>query len=147
MNDIYSTPDADLGTGTGPQTEYPGLRRLPYFLYSVGVNIVYALVVGGMAAMEVTSIAPTMVVLVAVLAVSIYLLVKRLQNLGSSPWWAAAIFVPLLNIWIGLKTLAFPEGYDDHKTLDGTAKVLIGLFVGVFVLGIVAAILIPMMAQ
>lgn len=137
MSDIYSTPDAELETAADLPGSYPGLRRLPYFLYSVGLNIAYSVVVAMFAGLAAESLSVTGILLfVVVIAVSIYLLVKRLQNLGSNPWWAAAMFVPLLNIWIGLKTLAYPEGYDDHRTLDTAAKVIIALFVGAIVLSV-----------
>lgn len=147
MNDIYATPDANLDAGVDENKVYPGLRRLPYFLYSLGVNLVYILVIGGLAAMEIDSVGIAIAAMVVVVAVSIWLVVRRLQNLGSNPWWAVGLIVPLLNIWIGLKTVAFPEGYDDHKTLDTAAKVIIGLAVGAAILGVAAAVLMPSVAQ
>lgn len=49
--------------------------------------------------------------------------------------------VPLLNIFVGIRCIAYPEGYEDHKTLDTPAKVIIGIFVGLLVLVILVAVL------
>ena len=142
MSDIYATPDANLDSGADSQKEYPGLRRLPYFLYSVGLNIAFSAIIATVAFVAESAVGMTNLVLIGpLIAVSVYLIVQRLRNLGASGWWAIGMFVPLLNIWVGIKTTAFPEGYDDHKTLDTAAKVIIGLLVGAMVLGIGAAIM------
>lgn len=143
MSDVYAPPQANLETDYNTDTDYPGLRRLPYFLYSAGVNIVYAIAlfaIGTAAGAESAGAIGT-VLIIAVLIASMVLVIKRLQNLGSSGWWAIGMFVPLLNFWIGIKTMAFPEGYDDHRTLDTAAKIIIGLFLGSMILGIGVAIL------
>lgn len=142
MSDIYATPDADLDAGIDTDKVYPGLRRLPYFLYSLGINVFFSVFVGVVAGFAESALGITTNIMMLVLvAVSVYLIIQRLHNLGSSGWWALAMFVPFLNIWIGIKTLAFPEGYDDHKTLDTTAKVIVGIMVGAMVLGIAGAFL------
>ena len=41
---------------------------------------------------------------------------------------------------VGLRCTAYPEGYEDHKTLDGPAKILIGIFVAAIVLTILAVV-------
>lgn len=136
---IYAAPSADLNTAR--DGVYPGMRRVPYFGWSVGIQLVYY------AALTTVDENPAMILpaLAIMIGASMYLLVQRLRNTGSSAWWAALILVPLVNIYVGLKALAFPEGYDDHKKLDGAAKVVITLFLGCFVLGIVAAIVVPVM--
>ena len=137
---VYAAPNADLNT-EAHVGDYPGLRRLPYFGWSVGMQLVYYTL------LAVAGENPALVLLAvaAVMGGSIYLLVQRLRNTGSNGWWAALILVPIVNIYVGMKALAFPEGYDDHKQLDTAAKVIIGLFLGSIVLGIVAAIAIPAM--
>jgi uncharacterized membrane protein YhaH (DUF805 family) len=137
---VYAAPGADLNT-SAHAGDYPGMRRLPYFGWSLGIQFVYyaMLAVGG------ENPAMVMLALAAMTGASIYLLVQRLRNTGSNGWWAALILVPLVNIYIGLKALAFPEGYDDHKQLDTPAKVIMVLFLGSIALGILAAIAIPAM--
>jgi len=114
--------------------DYGGIGRLQYFGYSVLVGIInnvlqYAAISAGV---------PEAVFVLTLLGlgVSIVLVVQRLKNLGYSGWWAIGFIVPILNILVGLRCLAAPEGYADHKTLDGPAKVILGIFVGVIVLGI-----------
>lgn len=135
---VYAAPNADLNVAEHVG-EYPGMRRLPYFGWSLVIQFVYY----ALLAMSGESMAMIMLALAAVMGGSTYLLVQRLRNTGSNGWWAALILVPLVNIYIGLKALAFPEGYDDHKQLDTPAKVIMTLFLGFIVLGVVAAIAIP----
>jgi uncharacterized membrane protein YhaH (DUF805 family) len=137
---VYSAP--------GAQLEMPadagiagGFNRLQYFLFSMGIGIVNMM----LTMMFADTPAVAMISIVDAIGVSIYIIVMRLKNVGASPWWTLGFIVPLLNIYVGLMCLAFPEGYQTHKQLDGPAKIIIGLFLGVFVLGIVAAIAIPMM--
>ena len=106
---VYAAPNADLATAEHAG-DYPGMRRLPYFGWSIVIQFVYyaLLVVAG------ESPAVVLLSLAVVMSGSIYLLVQRLRNTGSNGWWAALILVPLVNIYIGIKAMAFPEGYDDH---------------------------------
>lgn len=138
---VYSVPQAELEM-PHEAGAFGGFNRLQYFLFSMGIGVASQM----LAAIFPDTPAIAMISILAAIGASIYIVVMRLKNIGSSPWWTLAFIVPLLNIYIGLKCLAFPEGYQVHKQLDGPAKILIGLFVGVFVLGIVAAIAIPMMA-
>ena len=140
---VYSAPEAELATSyTG---DYPGLDRLQYFLYSLGVGIV------NMVLSVVLMDSPlSMVILLAAIGASVWIIVQRLQNVGMNGWWTLAFIVPFLNIYIGLVCLAFPPGYKTHKTFDTAAKVLMGLFIGFIllgVIGVVAAIALPAMAS
>lgn len=135
---VYEAPDAELAVEV-VAGDYEGIQRLPYFGYSIGVQVLFYLGVflvgesGFLFLMAVSSVA------------AIWLAVMRLKNTGWSGWWVLGMFVPLLNIYVGIRALAFPEGYSEHKTLDTPAKILIGLFVGILVLGIGAAIIVPVL--
>ena len=133
---VYSAPDAELATEV-VAGDYEGIRRLPYFGYSFGVQILFYLGV------FLVGESGTLFLMAALLGVTVWLVVMRLRNTGWSGWWALGMIVPLLNIYVGMRALAFPEGYSDHNTLDTPAKIIIGLFVGFLVLGIGAAIIIP----
>ena len=137
---VYSAPEAQLEMPAEAGVS-GGFNRLQYFLYSVGIGVVNVMLTMVFA----DSPAITMLALVAAIGASVYIVVMRLRNVGSSAWWTLAFIVPLLNIYAGLMCLAFPEGYQTHKQLDSAAKIIIGLFLGVFVLGIVVAIAVPMM--
>lgn len=121
-------------------SEYPGLRRLPYFLISLAVNIGITFLVGfyGQNTPGLANLSTVVMVIVM-----IGLIVQRFRNQGASGFWAIGILVPLLNLYVSVRALAYPEGYADHKTFDLPAKIIIALFVLVFILGVVAAIAIP----
>lgn len=53
----------------------------------------------------------------------VHLVLNRLANLGMSRWWALAVVVPLLNLWVAFRCLVCPAGYAYHKRMDaaGTA--------------------------
>jgi uncharacterized membrane protein YhaH (DUF805 family) len=71
------------------------------------------------------------------IVISIWLLVKRLNNLGMTGWWVLASFVPIMNLWISYRVCVCPPGYAFHKKLDG-----IGIFLAIlYWLGIVLLIL------
>jgi len=42
--------------------------------------------------------------------------------------------VPILNIVVGIRLIAAPEGYAVHKTLDTPGKVIVGLLIGALLL-------------
>ena len=141
---VYAAPAAQLEM-PGTTGTFGGVDRLQYFLISMGIGVANMV----LTLMFADTPAVAMVSLIAAVIASIYLVVQRLKNIGSSPWWTLAFIVPLLNLYIGMKCLAFPEGYQEHKQLDSAAKIIIGLFLAMFVLamlGIVAAIAVPMMA-
>lgn len=133
---VYNAPDAELAVDV-VAGDYEGIRRLPYFGYSMGVQVLFYL------GLFLVGESGSLFLMAALVGTSMWLVVMRLKNTGWSGWWALGMFVPLLNFYVGLRALAFPEGYSDHKTLDTPAKILIGLFVGFIVLGIGAAIIIP----
>jgi len=117
-----------------PSRDYGGIRRLQYFGFSfafgIANNIVQMLLMN--AGVQAAVIASGVVGF----AVGMYLAVLRLKNLGYSGWWALGMLVPFLNILVALRCIACPEGYADHKTLDTAAKVILGIFLGLFVLAI-----------
>lgn len=113
---------------------YGGLRRAPY----VGYSILIAFVQNVLLAAVVLGDGLGLMLVLGGLIAHLFVGAKRLQNLGYSALWLLGLFVPLLNILVGLRMLAAPEGYADHNTLDGPAKVLIGgallFFVGIVLL-------------
>ena len=118
---------------------YGGIGRLQYFGYSFGIGIVNNILQAIAAAAD----APIVILILAVLGLvaSIVLIVQRLKNMGYSGWWAIGIIVPILNILVGLRCLAAPEGYADHKTLDTSGKVIIGVILGLFALVILIVVI------
>lgn len=72
----------------------------------------------------------------AYLAVWLYLCGQRLTNMGTSAWWALGTFVPIYGLFLSARCLVCPEGYDQHKQMDGPGKIILGLIVTGFVLAL-----------
>ena len=151
MSDVYQAPGSDLGNAQG---DYPGFGRLPFFLGSLAIQIVASILqFATLGSIDAESDPSAMflggfgLIMVLSFGVSVYLTVQRLRNIGAHWAWVFALIVPFLNIYLAWRCLACPEGYVDHKQLDTAGKVVTGLFIGVFVLGIGAAILIPALAS
>lgn len=70
--------------------------------------------------------------------------ILRLMNLGFSLWWCLLLFVPFVNIYVGIACLAAPPGYAYAKKFDTTGKAILWSLGFVFFLSvavIVSAIL------
>ncbi len=103
--------------------QYGGIRRLPYwvsmFLTVVFRQIMLALLVGWLsydAAGFISSLA-----WYAVMLVPIY---YRLKNIGSAPWYALFLFIPLLNLLLLIRCAMVPEGYAHTKKLDRAGYIM-----------------------
>jgi uncharacterized membrane protein YhaH (DUF805 family) len=119
--------------------EYGGIGRLAYlgysFLVGVGTNVLAAAGAG-------TEAGPAILVIAVIgsIALSLYVVVQRLKNMGYSGWWSLLIFVPLANIFVGLRCLICPQGYADTKKLDTAGKVVTGIVVVLFLLFVLALV-------
>lgn len=141
----YSAPATAVAAPTGFQQPliYPGIGRLAYFGFQLGVSVLAFLIIGlvvlGAGAAESMGGMATGVMLVyaVVVAASFYFGVKRVQNLGMSGWAVLWSLVPIMSIWISWRMFACPPGYDSHKQLDTAGKVLTGLMIGFIVLAVV----------
>ena len=51
-------------------------------------------------------------------AILIYLVLRRLVNVGMSRWWFLVLAIPVLNLWVGFRCLVCPSGYAHHRKLD-----------------------------
>jgi len=108
---------------------YGGLRRLPYFLISmavqIGISIGAAMLVPSMASGSGMSPVVAGVLVLLTLVVALYLTALRFRNQGASPWWALAMLVPILNIYVTIRAIAFPEGYVDTGKIDRAGWIII----------------------
>jgi len=143
MDNPYQSPltDAVALPVDEPLREYGGIGRLAYVGYSFLAGIV-GNVLGAIAAG--TEVGPAVVVLaiIASVGLTVFITVQRLKNIGYSGWWSVLLFVPLANIFLGLRCLICPAGYADTKRLDLAGKIITGIAVTVFLLfvaGIVAS--------
>lgn len=134
------------------QLEYPGFGRLAYigwtFLitvvcYAVLFAVVFAMLKGSSDGIGLGGFVVLVIFAVAVVG-SMYIGVKRVQNLGMSGWAILWSLVPFMNIWIGWRMMACPAGYEHHRTLDTAGKVVTGIFIGLIALSFVANIIAAM---
>lgn len=121
--------------------EYGGIGRLAYLGYSFLVGVV-ANVIAGVA--DGTEAGPAIlgIAFIGSIALSVFVVVQRLKNMGYSGWWSVLIFVPLANLLVGLRCLICPAGYADTGRLDRAGKILTWIVVAFFlltVLGILAS--------
>lgn len=145
MSDVYAAPQADLRADYASVAGYPGLTRMPYFLWMMGLQL------GGTAIMAALAAAVDPALGVAVgyallLGGFIYISVLRFRNQGASGWWSLGLFVPIFNFYVGIRALAYQEGYCEQGRLDRTGKVIVYLYVGSVLLVVAAAIFLPMFA-
>jgi hypothetical protein len=57
-------------------------------------------------------------------AVAVYLILRRLVNVGMSRGWALLLAIPILNLWVGFRCLVCPSGYAHHRKLDRAGVVI-----------------------
>jgi hypothetical protein len=68
--------------------------------------------------------------------VLVYFGLMRVWNLGMNRWWYLAMFVPILNLWMGYRCFACPAGYAYHKKMDGPGILLAIIYVLMILLGV-----------
>lgn len=144
----YTGPAANHGVSNSFEQplEYPGIGRLAYFgLQFVLTIVLYAvlfLVIMGAGAVEsIEAVIPGFLILMVIgLVGGLFIAVKRVQNIGMSGWAVLWSLVPIISIWISWRMIACPAGYEHHRQLDTAGKVISGLMIGLFALGIVANI-------
>lgn len=118
-------PTAVLATEYPETKHHRGIRRLAYFLGMLGAGTLYELchtLTGSQ--LGVASVGSLTAVII-----SLVLAVNRLRNIGMDGWAVILIFVPLANIYIGVKCLICQEGYEHTKKLDTPGRVIVGLCV------------------
>lgn len=120
-------PDPALEPGYEEETdgEWPGIGRGKYLftiiilapLLNFGVMAATPLLQSNVGADIAGYIGLGIGVLTTIIVINATL--QRFSNLGMSRWWWFGQFVPLLNLWLGHRTIACPAGYAAHGKLDG----------------------------
>ena len=148
LRNPYATPESTQSLGdVEAQRVYGGIRRLPYFAFSVLSAIVFQAIAFALGFSEEADPSTEnaglfLIVLGIFLAVTLWLVASRSINSGYSPWWCLGIFIPILNIIVGIRCLACPEGYAQHKTLDTAGKVIGIVFLAAMVLAFAGVFLV-----
>ena len=111
---------------------YPGIGRLGYFLGSLGINVLSALVT--------TAGIPLVGPLLAI-ALMFSLTISRLHNIGMSGAWSLLLLVPVANLLLSVRCLIGPAGYAQTKKLDTAGKVILAIILSLLGLAITALLL------
>ncbi len=124
----YAAPTTNPSAVVNPGRRiYGGLRRGKYALYLLGMMVIAFIPFLGLITLILSPIAAW----------------HRMKNVGYHPALGLLILVPIANLWAALICLAAQTGYRDSRKLDTTGKVILGIFIGLIVLVIAAAIIIP----
>jgi len=164
----YSAPDAALDTGQDALYQpkifsFSGrIGRMRYLAYGIGVNILLMAVMiplggaGGLMGGEAGMSMITMLVIgffyIATFVISIMFAKRRLNDLNRSGWWFLLFLIPLVNLLFAIYILFFPGTDGDNNFGPAPAANSIGvlilgwIFPVIMILGIVAAVAIPMFA-
>jgi uncharacterized membrane protein YhaH (DUF805 family) len=164
----YSAPGAELGGGeselyTPSIFSFSGrLGRLRYLAYSMGSYLILMLVMipmlgvstfmGGEPDVSTTGMLIMVAVYVPAAVVWIMFAKRRLNDLNRSGWWFLLALVPIVNFLVSIYMLFFPGTDGDNNfgpaptanTLG--VQILAWMIPALFVVGIVAAIVIPQFA-
>ena len=133
------------GVITTPR-QYGGIKRLPYLAIVMALVAVNSVLMATVAA---ASSSAGSALLIALGLLGLVLVYFRLKNIGMNPWLFLLMLVPILNLLVAFRCLAFQEGYADTRKLDLTGKVIAVAVVGLFLLFIafVAVLLMIEMAN
>lgn len=142
-----AAPSASRAARPEMPQEYPGFGRLAYILSTLGFSIVFyailfVVVFAGIKSESGAGMAVgALLIGLVFVAVSIFLAIKRVTNLGMSGWAVLWALVPIMNIWIQWRMMACPAGYEDHRTLDTAGKVISGLWICILAIGFLAPLI------
>lgn len=151
----YASPESDNALQDAMNArnagEYGGMGRLMYwfapmaicllvFLGLTAVTAALGVADGDGSASNPTVIAALVAYVVCIL-LCLFATFSRLKNLGMSRWAILWGLVPVMNIWLSFRLYVCPAGYNDHKKLDGAGKVVLGVYILVFVGSIALSVL------
>jgi len=166
----YITPDASLDNEQDELYQpsifsFKGrIGRLRYLAYGIGTSLVLMLVmmpimggtmlaggmVGGEAGMGGMALIAMILFYVATLVFSVMFGKRRLNDLNRSGWWFLLLFVPIVNLLMAIYVIFFPGAESSNNFGPAPAantlgvKILAWILPAIFVVGIVAAIAIPL---
>jgi hypothetical protein len=126
MDNPYQSPDADstvAGSSDSDSKRYGGIGRFSFALILFGLISLTFLLTSWADSRSVSIGFPLRAwIFLAVLAFVGVL--PRTRNIGMHPAKALLIFMPIANLILGIRCLAYQEGYEATKKLDKTGKVI-----------------------
>jgi uncharacterized membrane protein YhaH (DUF805 family) len=164
----YSAPGAELGGGQS-ELYMPSIfsfngriGRLRYMAYNTACYFLLMLVMipvvgtsafmGGEEAMSISTMIGIAVIYIPMLVVGVAFGKRRLNDLNRSGWWLLLSIVPIVNLLFSIYVIFFPGTDSDNDFGAAPAANSLGvqilgwLLPAVFVLGIAAAVVIPLLA-
>ena len=153
----YQTPQADVNQAQEYQTPKlfafkSRIGRMQYFAYSIVYSFIamfLALSIGAIVDGSASGPTSSILIMIAIIPVYVVAMKRRLNDLGRTGWLSLIGFIPLIGGLFGLYLLFAPGELSENKYGLPPAKsgkgptIVIAVIVGLFVLGIVAAIAIP----
>ncbi|MGJ8677345.1 MAG: GYF domain-containing protein [Akkermansiaceae bacterium] len=121
---------------TGNEISYGGINRIWHLILSTLLLAGYITALFLDYGVNPKTGEPTIIALITVSLISLFIVGARLKNTGMSPWASLLSYVPFLNFYIGIRCIAFPEGYSDSRKLDLAGKIIIFLFIALIVLSV-----------
>ena len=146
---------ANCGSRLTPLREsgkyYEGIGRLGFWVLPIIICFVVGLVIGCLFLSGQLTMHPRinsaekaagiaflgLLLMVSWLMFTVWLVASRMRNMGYSGWCSLYIFVPIVNLGVGLMCMCFPEGYRDTRKLDTVGWILIPVFIVQAVAGMV----------
>jgi GYF domain 2 len=144
--DVFTSPShGTLATSMGAASDWPGARRRSFLFIGIIFPILWKLALDAGDKHLTALMGPEMMKVAGVwlpllpLVLLLFVVINRFRNLGMSPLWILASWIPFLNIWLGYRTFACPAGYAYHKKLDGIG-ILLAILYGLTAIIMIVAI-------
>ncbi len=129
-----SSSHGAVATSMGAASDWPGARRRSFLFMGMIFPILWKLALEAGDKHLTALMGPEMMKVAGVwlpllpLVLLLFVLINRFRNLGMSPLWILAGWIPFINMWLGYRTFACPAGYAYHKKLDGIGILLAILY-------------------
>lgn len=167
----YSAPDAALDTGQqelySPDIfSFSGrIGRLRYLAYGIGISFLLMIIMmflmpllglsamaAGEAGMSMLGIIVLGAFYIATIVFSVMFGKRRLNDLNRSGWWILLFIVPIVNLLLAIYLIFFPgtdgsNNFGAAPEANSVGVLILGWSMPVlFILGIAAAVVVPMLA-
>jgi uncharacterized membrane protein YhaH (DUF805 family) len=164
----YTAPDAKLNTAADELYQpavfsfHGRIGRLRYLAYGWGMMMALMIIaiplaggsamMGGGEAMGTVALLVVSLVYIAAMVLSVMFGKRRLNDLNRTGWWMLALLIPIVGLLLAIYMMFFAgtdgdNNYGPAPAANSLAVKIIGLFIpAIFLLGIVAAVLIPLLS-
>lgn len=95
--------------------DYPGISRLAFF------GCIFLI---GFSSNILTAFTGSFIVGAIVMVLALFPAHSRLKNIGRNPNWCFLVLLPIVSLFVTVPCLVLPAGYQHHRRLDTSAKVI-----------------------